>query len=129
MAFLDARGSRGNIRISSTSKIRKIRETRKNWMEKLCQLLSNGLNPHSKGLSFSVSRIDFRGRSAVNTATTTDSAMAREIIWKDTKIKEEQAMRRLRIPSRGREKGRGLFLLQERAGAEMPFALAANGRQ
>lgn len=55
------RGTRGNISTSSISNTRKISETKKNWIENLCQLLSKGLNPHSKGLSFSGSENDFRG--------------------------------------------------------------------
>lgn len=40
---------------NSTSKIKKIRETIKNWREKVWRLFSHGENPHSKGLSLFLS--------------------------------------------------------------------------
>ena len=49
----------GNIKISSISKIRKIRVSRKNCKEKLTRLLDFGENPHSNGLSFSLSSLVF----------------------------------------------------------------------
>ena len=49
----------GNIKINSTSKIKKIKATKKNWIEKDWRLFSHGVNPHSKGLCFSFSFINF----------------------------------------------------------------------
>jgi hypothetical protein len=49
----------GYNRISSMSKIRNKRATRKNWMEKGIRKKNLGLNPHSKGLHFSNIKIDF----------------------------------------------------------------------
>lgn len=49
----------GNIKISSISKIRKIRVTKKNCKEKNTRLLCLGLKPHSNGLIFSKSKEDF----------------------------------------------------------------------
>jgi len=46
----------GNIKISSTSKIRKISLTKKNCREKFIRLFNLGLKPHSNGLNFSLSR-------------------------------------------------------------------------
>ena len=40
----------GNKIVNSTSKMRKIKDTKKNWREKVCRLFSQGENPHSKGL-------------------------------------------------------------------------------
>ena len=50
---------KGNIKINSTSKIRKINVTKKNCNEKLIRLFDLGLNPHSNGLIFSESILDF----------------------------------------------------------------------
>jgi len=47
----------GNINTNSMSKIRKIRVIKKNCKEKLERLLALGLNPHSKGLIFSMSML------------------------------------------------------------------------
>jgi hypothetical protein len=52
-------GRDGNRMVSSTSKIKKIKETKKNCKENDCRLFSHGENPHSKGLSFSSSLADF----------------------------------------------------------------------
>lgn len=56
---------KGNIKTSSTSKIKKIIVTKKNCREKIERLLDLGLNPHSKGLSFSVIGLDFRANSSL----------------------------------------------------------------
>lgn len=48
----------GKIKISSTSKIRKIREIEKNRIEKGRREENLGLNPHSKGLILSLSDKD-----------------------------------------------------------------------
>lgn len=44
----------GNKIVNSTSKIKKINLTIKNWSEKDCRLFSHGENPHSKGLFFNI---------------------------------------------------------------------------
>ena len=49
----------GNNKISSTSKITKIKDTKKKWTEKKIRWESLELNPHSKGESFSVSSLSF----------------------------------------------------------------------
>ena len=45
--------TKGKIKINSTSKIKNTRHKRKNRIEKGNRALSLGVNPHSKGLSFS----------------------------------------------------------------------------
>jgi len=45
--------AKGKIKTSSTSKIKKTKHKRKNRIEKGNRALSLGVNPHSKGLSFS----------------------------------------------------------------------------
>lgn len=65
---------KGYIKISSISKTRNTSETRKNWIEKLCQLLSKGLKPHSKGLSFSLSFLVFRETSRNDVITAVGNA-------------------------------------------------------
>lgn len=52
-------GIKGKISTSSTSKTRKITAIRKNRIENGIRGNLLGLNPHSKGLSFSRSRKDF----------------------------------------------------------------------
>ena len=39
----------GYSKISSMSKIKKIKDTKKNWTENPCQLFAKGWKPHSKG--------------------------------------------------------------------------------
>lgn len=51
--------STGNKRISSTSKITKIKATRKKCTEKNKRLEFFVLNPHSKGVNFSESQLSF----------------------------------------------------------------------
>jgi hypothetical protein len=46
-------GTKGKIRISSTSKTKKIIVTKKNRIEKGSRAENLGVKPHSKGLSFS----------------------------------------------------------------------------
>lgn len=53
----------GNKRMISTSKIRKIRATKKNRMEKGSRAENLGVNPHSNGLNFSRSSLIFFLRS------------------------------------------------------------------
>jgi len=55
---------KGNRRISSTSKTRKIIAIRKNRKVKGNRALNLGVNPHSKGLSFSRSLASFFLRAA-----------------------------------------------------------------
>jgi hypothetical protein len=50
---------RGNKMISSTSKITKIRQTKKNWTENRERWFILEENPHSKGLSFSEESLSF----------------------------------------------------------------------
>lgn len=53
-------GRIGKIKISSTSKIRKIMATKKNRIEKGSRDIVLGENPHSNGLYFSRSEKDFK---------------------------------------------------------------------
>ena len=52
----------GNNKINSTSKITKINATRKKCTEKKIRLEALELNPHSKGDSFSRSRLSFQDK-------------------------------------------------------------------
>jgi hypothetical protein len=52
-------GITGKIRISSTSKIKKIRATKKNRIENGRRAINFGVNPHSNGLVFSRSILYF----------------------------------------------------------------------
>jgi len=57
---------------NSTSKIKKIRETIKNWREKVWRLFSQGENPHSKGLSLFLSENLFVVKDKAKTIITND---------------------------------------------------------
>ena len=60
---------KGNNKINSTSKIKKIRVTRKNWREKIDVFQKLGKKPHSKGLNFSLSQKVFANNSEKATIT------------------------------------------------------------
>lgn len=61
-------GIRGKIKISSTSKIKKISAIEKKRIENGRRALDLGLNPHSKGLTLSLSLKDFwpHAKPAIN---------------------------------------------------------------
>lgn len=61
----------GNTIIISMSKIRKITAIRKKWIEKGNRLFDIGLKPHSNGVDFWLSIIDFFLIDAIITAITT----------------------------------------------------------
>lgn len=71
--------SKGKSKISSTSKIKKIKVTKKNCRENVDVFQKLELNPHSKGLFFSKSRAGFWWRlekiKEINPATTEAALM------------------------------------------------------
>ena len=76
----------GNIRINSTSKIKKIKVTRKNWIEKVIRLFALGLNPHSNGLIFSRSNLLFLESKKIALIKTTAKQKLNSTIWANINI-------------------------------------------
>lgn len=83
----------GNKRIISTSKIKKIKVTKKNWREKVEVFQKLDENPHSKGLFFSKSIPFFMNKEEKANATSLATMVDSRISKKNTSIKVKKVLK------------------------------------